>query len=405
MADRSLKGTKAGGEEKKKVRNKERIIRMLWTVILLLLMAMAATMTGSLAEDVALIPTPAPIRPTEPNRPELTSGDPYDTQTPEPTRTPLALPESPTPKPTPTPLPLPDSPEPPPPVRTSRPTPTPTPIPPTVVDHVNQPEAWAGFELDAEKDVLDIWFPDIRDADEAILRYQGQTWLIDCGDERGATRAIPLIQSLGIREIEMLFNTHPHHDHLNGLAITDDTAKVKELLYCFPSDSTNHMIRALQIAEERGIRVKEYRDGDVFAMGDGQVTLTFLQNRSEKLDMNNRSAQTMVRYGDRSMFFMADMEKPGQVELLEQVGAKALKTDIFKYPHHGKNAMYDPFFNALGAELTVVTCFRGREDSGQIWLNAKRFPSAYTSKADVYLHLATDGIRWLCEYVPRNQVR
>jgi hypothetical protein len=52
----------------------------------------------------------------------------------------------------------------------------------------------------------------------------------------------------------------------------------------------------------------------------------------------------------------------------------------------------------------VVTCFGGREDSGQIWLNGKRFPSAYTSKAGVYLHLATDGVRWLCEDVARDEV-
>ena len=309
-----------------------------------------------------------------------------------------------TPVPTVQPLPLPDSPEPPPAARTARPTPTPTPVPPTVVDHVNQPDAWAGFTLDEEADPLEIWFPDIRDADEAILLYQGEVWLIDCGDERGASRAVPLLQALEITEIGKLFNTHPHHDHLNGLAITDDTAKVKELLYCFPSDATTHMLRALGVAEERGIRLKEYRDGDVFAMGDGRVTLTFLQNRDEKLDMNNRSAQTMVKYGERSMFFMADMERAGQAALLEQVGAESLKTDLFKYPHHGKSPMYEPFFEALGAELTVVTCFRGREDSGQIWLNGKRFPSAYTSKAGVYLHLATDGVRWLCEYVARGEV-
>ena len=377
-------------KRRRKIRN--RIIAAVLTVLLGMLLAAFAA-----AEAVETIPTPAQTgNPTPTPTAPATATPAPATATPAPTRTP---------RPTPTPLPLPASPEPPPAVRTARPTPTPTPVPPTVVDHVNQPDAWAGFELEAGTDVLDIWFPDIRDADEAILMYQGDVWLIDCGDERGATRAVPLLQSLGIQEIGKLFNTHPHHDHLNGLAITDDTAKVKELLYCFPSDSTVHMIRALQLCEERQIRTKEYRDGDVFGMGDGRVTLTFLQNREEKLDMNNRSAQTMVRYGERSIFFMADMEKAGQTALLEQVGAKALKTDLFKYPHHGKSPMYEPFFDALGAEMTVVTCFRGREDSGQIWLNGKRFPQAYTSKAGVYLHLATDGVRWLCEYVPRDQVR
>ena len=51
------------------------------------------------------------------------------------------------------------------------------------------------------------------------------------------------------------------------------------------------------------------------------------------LDINSQSAITKVTYGDRTILFTADVEKPGQEKLLETLGAETLKSDILKYPH------------------------------------------------------------------------
>ena len=38
----------------------------------------------------------------------------------------------------------------------------------------------------------------LRDADAAVLQYGGETWMIDCGDERAAKRLVILLKQLGI---------------------------------------------------------------------------------------------------------------------------------------------------------------------------------------------------------------
>ena len=136
--------------------------------------------------------------------------------------------------------------------------------------------------------------------------------MIDCGDERAANRGAVLLKQLGIEKIDILFNTHLHHDHINGLEITDDTAKVGEVRICFSPDLTESGLRLLRTTQERNIPLKEYRNGDEYTMGDGEVKLLFLKNNETYLDMNNQSAQTLVTYGERSILFMADMERPGQ---------------------------------------------------------------------------------------------
>ena len=295
-------------------------------------------------------------------------------------------------------------PETPAPVRIARPEPEPTPEMPAVINCAADPGADAGFHFPMDAELLHIWFPNIMNADEAILMYQGEVWLIDCGDEKMGARGAELIGRLGISRIRKLFNTHPHHDHLNGLRVTDQAAKVEELLICFGAASTEHMIRAVTYAEENGIRVAEFRDGSEFGMGDGAVSLKFWHNTDPYLDMNNQSAITMVRYGERTILFTADAERSGQANLLSRVPAAELKADLLKYPHHGKSPLDDDFLQAVSPDAAIVTNRTVPDWNGVKYLTAKGIPFIYTNQNDVYLHLVTDGQHWIAEQVPRDRV-
>ena len=310
--------------------------------------------------------------------------------TPAPTATPTATPE-PTATPTPTPEPTPVQP----PV-----TPPPAPLAfPTVIDEVNDSETWSDFRFPKDRPLLEIWIANIRDADATLILYEGQAWMIDCADYKMALRTAAMLRQLGITHIEKVFNTHPHHDHILGLGHILEAARVDELLLCFPEDSTEHMEKVLPVCEEQKITVSHYGHGDEYTMGDGNVKLTFWQNEGSDLSINNRSACTKIVYGERSMLLLADLEYRGEQELEALVGAEALKCDLFKYPHHGKKALKESFFQAMDASLAVVTNHQKIEQASS-YLGYKHFPTIYTNVKGVYTHLATDGRRWLCEYVP-----
>ena len=384
----------------------------------------AGTPAGQITVQPTATPKPTP-KPTATPKPKPTP-KPTATPKPKPTPKPTATPRpTPTPKPTETPVPtayevpvtltpaptamdpddyVPPSPEPPEPAKHGHPTPGPTEkLLETVIDHINYPKENRDFRFSRDAKLLEIWFPNIRDADSAVLTFDGQAYMIDCGDESSAARNIVLLEQIGVDKVDILFNTHPHHDHIKGFALTADAVQFGEVKVCFPLDSTESGLWLKQVAEERKIPISDYQSGDWFTMGkNGEVTLLFLRNYDPMMDMNNQSAQTVVRYKDRSILFTADMEKNGQAQMLKHVDPALLKCDIIKYPHHAKNSMYEDFFNAVGAKLAVVTSLQGRKDAGQKYLVAKRLPAAYTSIKGQFVHLATDGEYWLCEYVSSN---
>ena len=272
---------------------------------------------------------------------------------------------------------------------------------PKVIDRWTNPEAYADFSFSPEEDLLEIWFPRIRDRDAAIFLYQGACWMLDCSDEQAEERVVPLLKALGIERIDCMINTHPHHDHLNGLYAVDAVAPVSELMICFPKDANEHMIKAMDYAKERRMRVTSYGDEQVFCMGDGLVRFLAWQKSGEEEDMNDRSAQFMVSYGSCDMLFMADMELRGQDQLLAAVSPEELKADVLRYPHHGKKAMRDELFRAIAPQMVVITSSEGapevRESTKFFEYYYKEIPRVYTTRG--YLHMVTDGVHWLCEKV------
>ncbi len=353
-------------------------------------LVMILTLCAGITEE-ALSPSPEPSSgitpaPAAPSAPADTAR--VSTETKEPEDTPV--PE------------LPPSPEPPAGSFRVRPTPAPTEVPEaTIIDHVHWPNEYKNFSFMEGKKLLEIWFPNIRDADEAVLVYDGHAWMIDCGDSKSGARGARMLEQLGIMDIEVLLNSHMHHDHIDGLEATAEAAQIGEIRICFPPDLTESGLRMLQTAETWEIPVKEYRDGDVFRMGDGAVEILVLQNNEAELDINNRSSVMKVTYGNRSILFTADMEWLGQDAMVRRLGENAgiLKSDILKYPHHAKSDLNTPFFEAVNPGLAVVTSLEGRKDAGQYGLQRRCLPAVFTASKEYYIHLVTDGDYWLAERV------
>ena len=270
---------------------------------------------------------------------------------------------------------------------------------PIVMDRATHPDRYPDFAFDENAKLLEIWMPDIRDADATVILYDGEAWMIDCGDERAAKRTVLLLRQLQVEQVQKLFNTHPHHDHLNGLSLITETADVEELLICFPRDINEHMINAMTLCEEKQIRVTPYGDGESFRMGDGAVSLRVWQSTDESLRMNEQSAQMMLRYGERTMLFTADMEKPGQRIMLEKVPPEELRADVLKYPHHGKLGLVDEYLEAVSPRLAVITNYRQYGES-YYYLRLHGVNMVYTNRDKIFLRLVTDGHHWVCEYVP-----
>ena len=288
------------------------------------------------------------------------------------------------------------------PAQTAKPTPAPvsTPAPasadalPVVINRADKPAEWTDFAFPEDAELLKIYFPPIRDCDATLLTCGGETLLIDCGSHEFEKSIAEMLRELGIRSIDRLLITHPHHDHYEALALIVENVQIGELWVSFPDDYNEHSLRIRRWADTFGIPLRRYGDGDVLTLGG--ATLTVYDRCPENYSCNDRSAQILLRYGGRTMYFSSDLEVAGMRTMAAVAGEGEIRADILKYPHHGKPALERAFADAVQPLFCVVTG-KDRGWSGEIWLTWNHMPYINTRICGVVL--TTDGGgHWLVEH-------
>lgn len=274
------------------------------------------------------------------------------------------------------------------------------PQPTILVDHINVPGENPDFAFPEDAALLEIVFPQILDCDAALIRCGGQTMLLDCATSQQANRVTAMLAQLGVTELDYVVNTHPHADHINGLEAIAEAVTVKAFYIAHAEDETKHMVSALQLCEEKNIPVVHYGDGDQFHLGD--AVLDVWLKCDESCNLNERSAQIRLQYGDRTMLFTADMLSKTEKALLEHVDPALLDIDLLKYPHHGKKAMTSDFLDATTPVFAIITNNGGKNaQRGRKCLISRHI--AYANTVPGYVSCTTDGQTWLVERLDMDQ--
>ena len=327
------------------------------------------------------VPTPAPESTPAPEEPEETGNGPrirprYPAQTIQPSlpTDPPIITRAPTPTPSPTPK------------------PTPLPTPPLVVSRADNPDAWSWFSFPKNAELMKVVMPTLYDADAALILCGGKAALIDCADYGQERDVVSMLETMGVKRLEFVLITHPHHDHTEGFGAVAAAVEVGEVLISFPEDYNERMTDLLLRAEAFKIPVRHVSDGDVLRIGEASLTL--IDRVPEDYGANNRSLQAVLRYRGRSMYFSADIEPIGMDALLQNVRPGELRADILKYPHHALNNLHTGFIGAVRPKLCVITS-RSNDTASKRALRDNQIPYINTRTGGVIL--STDGRHWLVE--------
>ncbi len=265
------------------------------------------------------------------------------------------------------------------------------------IDRITRPDAEPEFIFPEDAELFQVIFPNLQEADCALLISGDDTVMIDCSTRGYAYRVVNMLKQLGIEEIDLILNTHPHSDHLLGLQHIASAVNVKEIAFCFPADASVHMVEVLEVARRQGIDVSWYEDEARFPVGDGFIDVWL--KGDEDWNLNERSAQMRVQFGERTALFTADALEKTMQRLVEVIPPELLDCDWMKHPHHGLEPLNDAFLEAVSPEFVVITHQQGDKTfKTRAFLLQREVPFAFTYNA--FLSFTTDGRVWLAEKIP-----
>jgi competence protein ComEC len=209
---------------------------------------------------------------------------------------------------------------------------------------------------------------DVGQGDSILVQApSGRTMLIDAGGQPGQEAGgydvgrevvLPALLARRVKRIDVLVITHPHEDHIGGLAAVLEAVPVGMVLDPgLDSDSQTYQAVQEQIARRR-IRVWRATEGQRVNLGGG-IRVEVLNPPDPRLtgtgaDTNNNSVVMRLSDGPLSILFAGDIERAGAVRMARL--GEAIESTVLKVPHHGSQGAARPeFVEAVRPQLAVVS--------------------------------------------------
>lgn len=198
-----------------------------------------------------------------------------------------------------------------------------------------------------------IHFINTGNSDSILIIQDSKAALIDGGDNDDEQRVVSYLKNQGISELEYVFATHPHADHIGGLDAVVNSIAIKNMFVSNGDADTKTYFDFINAMANKGVNPSVPLLNSEFKLGAAKFKVLSVANVN---DQNNNSIVLEFTNGKDKALFMGDAEK--EIESKLNPG----DVDLLKVGHHGSQSSSTPeFLNRITPEYAVITCGKGND--------------------------------------------
>ena len=208
-----------------------------------------------------------------------------------------------------------------------------------------------------EESGLKIYFLDVGQADAAVILCEGESLMIDGGNAADSSFVYSfLTNTLHLEHLNYMIASHPHEDHVGGLAGALNACTVDTLYTPMTEYDTRAFQSMMKYARQQGAAIIVPKPGDSFTVGSAKVEILAPLRNYENI--NDMSIVAKVVYGDTSFMFTGDIEWDAEHDLID--ADADLSADVLKVPHHGSDTSSSyVFLRAVMPSYAVISVGKG----------------------------------------------
>lgn len=249
-----------------------------------------------------------------------------------------------------------------------------------------------------------ITFLDADQADCAVIRTQGHTYLVDTGDTY--TPAADYLSATCLH-LDGIFLSHPHQDHAGGLE--DILAIFKPDAIYIPAgwyeqeNISQAVLDGMAIAEKMNIPIEELSVGDELSLSRDTTSTIYSPDKDNLPDSANDISLLMaITHRDKTALFTGDLSMNGEPDIIPDA-------DILKLAHHGSDkATSAVFLERTAPEIAVISVGENNfEHPADITLKKLDNVHAQVLRTDhcgaITLRLKSDDTWQIKTYLPQEE--
>lgn len=205
-------------------------------------------------------------------------------------------------------------------------------------------------------DMIVAHFIDVGQGDANFIELPtGEVMLIDAGTSGYGDDIIEYIQNLGYTDIDYVVATHPHADHIGGMAEVIESFDVGSIY--MPKAVTTSKIyeNLLETIQDKNLSIHIGKEG-VEVYNSDDLTIEMLAPVSSSYsNLNNYSIVLKITYGDVSFLYTGDAEEENLSEITMD-----LSSDVLKVGHHGSDtSTTKEFLEGVSPSYAVISVGEG----------------------------------------------
>ena len=216
----------------------------------------------------------------------------------------------------------------------------------------------AAAAVDTVEAPFEMHFIDVGQALSVLVECDGQYMLYDGGNVDDGSLVVSYLQSQGVEQLEYVFCSHAHEDHVGGLAAALAYFPTYHVYSPVTEASTKCFKDFVKYTQQQGLQVEVPAVGTTWPLGG--ATVTMVGPVAQYSDTNDTSIVLRIEYGSTSFLLTGDMEKTAETDLVNS--GVNLRADVLQVGHHGSSTSTGYLFlNAVLPEMGVISCGTGNK--------------------------------------------
>jgi len=204
---------------------------------------------------------------------------------------------------------------------------------------------------------LEVHFIDVGQGDATLVMCNGESMLIDAGDNTKGTAIQSYLMSHGVSRLKYAIGTHPDADHIGGLDVVITKFAVDNLFMPKISKDTRTYDDVVQAAKYKSLKIQQPTSGAWYTLGKAKFQVVSV-DKDYGDEANNWSICIRLVYGNSSFLLVGDAEEEAENDMINS--GYELESDVYKVAHHGsRTGSIQAFMDKVKPSCAVISCGEG----------------------------------------------
>ncbi|MBU3175356.1 MBL fold metallo-hydrolase [Clostridium estertheticum] len=208
--------------------------------------------------------------------------------------------------------------------------------------------------LDLENNMV-THFIDVGQGDCTLIQVNNKNLLIDSGTSDSKQKLIRYLKKNNITKLDYIVATHPHEDHIGGMASVIKNFEIGEFYAPKAITSTVVFTDMIHALRDKNLKIKIATPNTSLNLGPNATCFMLSPNKTTYDNLNNYSCTLKISYKNSIYLFTGDIETQAEQEIL--ANNYDLSADVLKVAHHGsKTSSSKEFLAKVSPKIAIISC-------------------------------------------------